>query len=126
MIDFAAARRMMVDGQVRTSDVTDRRIVRAMLELPRELFVPAELRPLAYIDRDLPVKACGGAGAPRCLLAPSVHARMIQALELEGGVVLDVACATGYGSAVLARPSVEDAFVSMVREDEAIREARAA
>ncbi|MBV8137894.1 MAG: protein-L-isoaspartate O-methyltransferase, partial [Deltaproteobacteria bacterium] len=40
MIDFAAARRMMVDGQVRTSDVSDLRIIAAMLELPRERFVP--------------------------------------------------------------------------------------
>ena len=49
MIDFAAARRMMVDGQVRTSDVTDLRIIAAMLELPRERFVPAASADLAYL-----------------------------------------------------------------------------
>ena len=40
MIDFVAARRMMVDGQVRTSDVTDLRLIAAMLEVPRERFLP--------------------------------------------------------------------------------------
>ena len=54
MIDFAAARRMMVDGQVRTSDVTDPRIIAAMLELPRERFVPERKAALAYLDLDVP------------------------------------------------------------------------
>src|SRR5262249_27405226 len=56
MTDFAAARRMMVDGQVRTSDVTDLRIVAAMLELPRERFVPESKADLAYLDFDIAVK----------------------------------------------------------------------
>jgi len=50
MIDFAAARRLMVDGQVRTADVTDPRLLAAMLGLPRERFFPAEKAPLAYLD----------------------------------------------------------------------------
>ena len=57
MIDFAAARRMMVDGQVRTSDVTDQRIIAAMLELPRERFVPERNAALAYLDLDVAVLA---------------------------------------------------------------------
>ena len=61
MIDFAAARRMMVDGQVRTSDVTDLRIIAAMLELPRERFVPEANAALAYLDLDV---AGDDAGAP--------------------------------------------------------------
>ena len=65
MIDFAAARRMMVDGQVRTSDVTDPRIIAAMLELPRERFVPEDRAGLAYLDFDVPVAGDGGrTGAP--------------------------------------------------------------
>ena len=56
MTDFAAARRMMVDGQVRTSDVTDLRIVAAMLELPRERFVPEAKADLAYLDFDIVVE----------------------------------------------------------------------
>src|SRR5258708_2901692 len=55
MIDFAAARRMMVDGQVRTSDVTDLRLIAAMLELPRERFVPKRRAALAYLDMDVTV-----------------------------------------------------------------------
>ena len=103
MFDFAAARRMMVDGQVRTSDVTDPRIIAAMLALPRERFVPETLAGMAYLDRDLPVTEESG-GAGRFLLKPMVFAKLIHAAEIgEGDHVLDVACATGYSSAVLAR-----------------------
>ena len=72
MIDFAAARRMMVDGQVRTSDVTDPRIIAAMLELPRERFVPETNAALAYLDLDVPVTAqraanrCAACSSPWC------------------------------------------------------------
>ena len=55
MSDFSTARQKMVDGQVRTSDVTDHRILDAMLALPREDFVPADKRALAYLDLDLDV-----------------------------------------------------------------------
>ena len=101
MRDFAAARRMMVDGQVRTADVTDLRLIAAMQEIPRERFVPAEQVPLAYLDLDLPI----GQGADaRRLLKPMVLAKLIQAADVaETDRVLDVACGTGYSSAVLAR-----------------------
>jgi protein-L-isoaspartate(D-aspartate) O-methyltransferase len=100
MIDFAKARRTMVDCQVRPTDVTDRELLAAMLLIPRESFVPAGLADVAYLDRDLPVDA------RRALLKPMVLARMIQAAELEtGDRVLDVACGTGYSSAILARLS---------------------
>ncbi len=98
MIDFADARRKMVDGQIRTNDVTDPDVIAAMMELPREVFVPAAQAPIAYLDRDIPVDA------GRALLKPMVLAKMIQAAELEPGAsVLDVACGTGYSSALLAR-----------------------
>jgi protein-L-isoaspartate(D-aspartate) O-methyltransferase len=108
MIDFAAARRMMVDGQVRTSDVTDQRLIAAMMEVPRECFLPPELADLAYLDLDTPASAAAGAGAPgapaRRLLKPMVLAKLIQAAEIkDGDHVLDVGCATGYSSAILAR-----------------------
>ena len=62
MTDFAAARRNMVDGQVRTADVTDLRIISAMLEVPREQFVAPAMAGLAYLDLDVPV---GTARRPR-------------------------------------------------------------
>jgi protein-L-isoaspartate(D-aspartate) O-methyltransferase len=63
MIDFAELRRGMVDGQVRANDVTDPRIVSAMLEIPRERFVPSDLKSLAYIDDDLVIRPAR-AGSP--------------------------------------------------------------
>ena len=102
MTDFAAAREFMVQGQVRINDVTEPRLTSAMLDVPRERFVPAALANLAYLDRDLPVTA-PGAGAPRCLLKPLVLAKLIQAATVGPDErVLDVGCATGYGTALLA------------------------
>lgn len=102
MIDFAAARRMMVEGQVRTSDVTDKRLLAAMLELPRERFVPEDKASLAYLDLD-PAATDPQQAPARHLLKPMVLAKLIQAAEVkEQDRVLDVGCATGYSSAVLA------------------------
>jgi protein-L-isoaspartate(D-aspartate) O-methyltransferase len=100
MTDFATARQHMVDGQVRTADVTDLRILSAMLEIPRERFVPPASAKLAYLDLDLPV----GEGESRRLLKPMVLAKLIHAADISpGDRILDVGCATGYGAAVLAR-----------------------
>ena len=101
MVDFAQARRMMVEGQVRTNDVTEGRLLGVMQTLPRERFVPHDKAALAYLDMDLPVG--GTAEHPRCLLKPMVLGKLIAAAEIEAGDrVLDVACATGYSTAVLA------------------------
>jgi protein-L-isoaspartate(D-aspartate) O-methyltransferase len=103
MIDFAAARRTMVDCQVRTSDVTDLRVIAAMQELPRERFLPDANAALAYLDLDVPVTETK-AGAARRLLKPAVLAKLVQAAEIHGSDhVLDVGCATGYTSAILVR-----------------------
>lgn len=100
-MDSAIQRKNMVDSQVRPNDVTDRRIARAMLEVPREAFVPASRRAVAYMDGNLPLS--GGRSA-RVLLAARTLAKMMQQLELgDGAVVLDLAPATGYSTAVLAR-----------------------
>jgi protein-L-isoaspartate(D-aspartate) O-methyltransferase len=104
MTDYAAARRMMVDGQVRTSDVTDLRVIAAMLEIPRERFVPDTLAGLAYLDLDVPVTAAAPGEKARRLLKPMVLAKLIQAAAVtEDDHVLDVGCASGYSTAVLAR-----------------------
>ncbi len=96
---FAAQRLNMVDSQVRPSDVTDRRIIRAMGQVPREAFVPAALRQIAYMDN--PVTLQSGAGA-RTLLEPRLFAKLVQLAEIpDGGRVLEIGSATGYGLAVL-------------------------
>jgi protein-L-isoaspartate(D-aspartate) O-methyltransferase len=101
-MDFATARRMMVDGQVRTSDVTNLDLIDAMLDVARERFVPAAKADIAYLDRDVAVG--GGAQFPRRLLKPMVLAKLIQAADVQSAdTVLDVAGATGYSSAILAR-----------------------
>jgi protein-L-isoaspartate(D-aspartate) O-methyltransferase len=99
-MDFAVARRMMVDGQVLTRDVFDPDLLAAMLEVPRERFVPPAQVALAYLDRNLPLTADGS----RCLLQPMVLARLLQAADITAtDHVLDVGCGTGYSSALLAR-----------------------
>ncbi|MEQ1649112.1 MAG: protein-L-isoaspartate O-methyltransferase [Hyphomicrobiaceae bacterium] len=98
----AAAQRLnMVESQVRPSDVTDRRVTRAMGELPREAFVPAAQKSLAYMDG--PVPLASGRGA-RQLIDARIFAKMVQLARVpDNGVVLEVGAGTGYGVAVLAR-----------------------
>jgi protein-L-isoaspartate(D-aspartate) O-methyltransferase len=99
MVDYAQARRMMVDGQVRTADVTDLRIIAALLDVPRERFAPGR-EAIAYLDADLPVSGSSG----RALLKPMVFAKLLQAAAIgPDDRVLDVGCATGYSTAVMAR-----------------------
>jgi protein-L-isoaspartate(D-aspartate) O-methyltransferase len=102
MVDFRAVRRAMVDGQVRTNDVTNLDLIDAMLDIPREAFVPEHLAALAYLDRDLELQADGG--APRYLLKPAATARVVQAGNIRAtDRVLVVGSATGYSAAVVSR-----------------------
>jgi protein-L-isoaspartate(D-aspartate) O-methyltransferase len=97
MTDFSTARRHMVDSQVRPSDVTDQRVISAMLDVARERFVPPAATALAYLDQDLAVSPA------RRLLKPTVLAKLLNAADLaETDRVLVVGCATGYSAAVLA------------------------
>jgi len=102
MSGFSTARQKMVDGQVRTNDVTNPRILDAMLELPREDFVPEDKRALAYLDLDLDVAAAGA--AKRFLIKPMLTAKMLQAADIAAtDKVLVVGCATGYAAALVAK-----------------------
>ena len=102
MSGFSTARQKMVDGQVRPSDVTDIRIIDAMLGVPREAFVPPHQRALAYLDLDLDVS--DGAAVKRFLIKPAVLAKMLQAAEIgETDNVLVVGCASGYAAAIVAK-----------------------
>lgn len=105
MADLSVQRHNMVESQVRPSDVTDRRIPRAMGDIPREAFVAAARKGLAYLDIDLPVESPGQGVLPgRVLLAPRTFAKLVQLAGVEASdVVLDVGCATGYSAAVLGR-----------------------
>jgi len=95
--DFAAARTLMVDGQVRPNKVTDAVVLDAMRELPRERFVPADRSALAYSDEDVPL------GGGRFLMEPMVIARLVQiAAVRQGDRALVVGAGTGYGAALLA------------------------
>ncbi len=97
-IDFATARHNMVESQIRTNKVRNLSLLDALDEVPREKFLPPERRAIAYNDEDLPL------GEGRFLMEPMVLSRLIQAAEVaEGDLVLDVACATGYSAALLAR-----------------------
>lgn len=93
---FADARKMMVDSQIRPNRVTDPRVLAAMRNLPRERFLPAAVRALAYADEDVPL------GNGRYMMEPMVLAKLLQAATLrENERVLVVGAGTGYGAAVL-------------------------
>jgi protein-L-isoaspartate(D-aspartate) O-methyltransferase len=115
MTDMSKARHFMVECQVRPSDVTDTRITDLMSGLERERFVPAARQALAYSDACIEVKP------GRFLMDPRSLAKLVQALDVrEGDRVLDIGCATGYSSALLAGLSAD---VTALEEDEELAKA---
>jgi protein-L-isoaspartate(D-aspartate) O-methyltransferase len=98
MSDFSAARRRMVERQLRGRGIEDERVLRAMEEVPREAFLPAELGDRAYADSALPI------GSEQTISQPWIVAAICQALELDGSeLVLEIGTGSGYSAAVLAR-----------------------
>lgn len=119
MSDFAARRTMMVDTQVRPSDVTKFPIIDAMLKVAREDFVPATKREAAYLGENLDL------GQGRVLLDPRTLAKMLDALAIENNeLVLDVGCAMGYSAAVIAHMS--EAVVAVEADESMATEAQEA
>src|SRR5579863_9217466 len=97
IMDTLAARRQMVDQQIRTWEVLDSRVLNALSEVPREAFVPPEYRELAFADAPIPI------GHGQSMLAPKVQGRILQALGVEPlDEVLEVGTGTGYLSACLS------------------------
>ncbi len=99
--DFADLRRRMVEYQLRRRDITDGNVLNAMQVVPREEFVPADLRDQAYADRPLPI------GHGQTISQPYTVAYMCEALQLRGDErVLEIGTGSGYGAAVLAELSM--------------------
>jgi len=98
MSDFAARRTTMVDTQVRPSDVTKFPVIDAMLSIPREEFVPANRRAVAYSGENLDI------GHGRVLLEPRTLSKMVDALDIQPDeLVLNLGCGYGYSAAVMSR-----------------------
>lgn len=117
MTDFAARRTMMVDTQVRPNDVTKFPIIEAMLTIPREDFVPASRRAVAYSGENLPLSD------KRVMLEARTLAKMLDALDIEPDhLVLDIACGLGYSAAVIAR--MAEAVVAIEDDEDMAAEAQ--
>jgi protein-L-isoaspartate(D-aspartate) O-methyltransferase len=110
VVDYSNRRTMMVDTQVRPSDVTKFPIIDAMLSVPREVYVPDQLREAAYMGEHI------GLGRDRVVLEPRTFAKILEVLDVQPNhTVLDLGCGLGYSTAVLAR--LAD-FVAGVEDDE--------
>ena len=97
MVEFQSARKAMVDHQIATSGVTDPRLLSAFRRIPREIFVPADRRALAYTDAHHPL------GGQRFVMAPATLARLLQVAAITPtGRVLDCWPGTGYATAIIA------------------------
>jgi protein-L-isoaspartate(D-aspartate) O-methyltransferase len=115
MVDYSVIRRNMVDTQLRTYDVTSKRLLDAVESVGREHFVPESRQGLAYLDQTVVLGV--ESGEPRGLLPPMVLARMIQAADIQAGdAILDVAGGSGYSAAVMAAMGAK---VTMLESHEA-------
>jgi len=118
MINEPAARLNMVEGQLRTNKVTDEAVLDGFLTTPRERFVPSHLRGIAYVDDCIPL------GNGRFLIEPMVLARLLQLAEIgKQDKVLEIGCATGYATAILAKLAAS--VVAVERDPQLAAAARA-
>jgi protein-L-isoaspartate(D-aspartate) O-methyltransferase len=124
MVEFSVQRTNMVESQVRPSDITDRRIIRAMLDVPREQFCPTSSAATAYMDLDIKLNQAAQGQPARYLTATRVLAKLIQGLDLaETDHVLHVGAATGYASVILAHLA---AAVTALEQDSSLSAALSA
>lgn len=118
MTDFAARRTAMVDSQIRPSDVTKFPIISAFLDVPRDAFVPDDLRQVAYGDGQIVL------GSGRVMVEPRVLAKMLDALDVSSSdMVLDIGGGSGYGAAILSKMS--EAVVALEEAEAQVAEAEA-
>ena len=104
-------RARMVERQLRRRDIVDERVLEAMENVPRELFVPDELRDRAFDDAALPI------GAGQTISQPYMVARIAEELGLDGDErVLDVGSGSGYQAAVLAELADEVHTIDRIPE----------
>lgn len=116
MIDYQERRTMMVDTQVRPNDVAKYNVIAAMLEIPREEFVPDSRRDVAYVGENIEL------ARGRVLLEPRTIAKMIDTLDLQPTeLVLNLAAGYGYTAAVLGR--LAQAVVAVEEDPEMAAEA---
>ena len=117
-IDYAKARELMVEQQIRPWDVFDPRVLEVLAAMPREDFVPGAHRALAYTDLALPL------GHGESMMKPVVEGRALQALELSpGDDVLEIGTGSGFLAACLGRLARE--VVSLERHADLADAARA-
>ncbi|SCM67441.1 protein-L-isoaspartate O-methyltransferase family protein [Donghicola eburneus] len=110
MTDFANRRTMMVDTQVRPSDVTKFNVIEAMLAVPREVYVPEARKEAAYMGENIEL------AADRVVLEPRTTGKLLDALDIQPDeLVLDLGCAYGYSAAVIAH--LAEAVIAVEAED---------
>ena len=108
---------MMVDTQVRPSDVTKFPIIEAMLDVPRESYVPDNKREEAYVSENVAL------GSARVMLEPRTFAKLLDGLDISPDeTVLDIGCGLGYSTAILAR--LAEAVVAVEEDAEMAAEAQ--
>lgn len=97
-MNFEAARSLCVEQQIRTWEVLDQRVLDLVARMPREDFVPAQYRKLAYVDMNIPL------GRGQCMMAPKLEARLLQELDIDPkDKILEVGTGSGYMTALLAQ-----------------------
>ncbi len=115
-MDTVKARKAMVDSQVRPNDVPNVRLQRAMETVPREIFVPANRRSLAYVEKDIPLFE------DRCLLKARDFSKLVQEADItRDDVVLDIACGYGYSAAIIGH--LASVVVGLEESDEVVEKA---